>query len=442
MGVLRIAAVQATYVLMNREATIDRVEELTAEAAQQGAQLVVFPEAFVPGTPIWIDTRPIWDGDDEWFAMLVDNAVVIPSPAADRLAMIAEKHGVWLVVGVQEREPTGSTIYNTVLYFSPDGRLVDRHRKLVPTGSERTVWGMGDGSTLRVVDTPHGRIGGLICWENYMPLARFHLYAQGVDVWLAPTLAQGDGWIATMQHLARENRMYVVGVNPVLHVDQIPADFPDRERLVPASFVEEHGPWIEPGNTVIVGPDGALLAGPVREREETLVADLDLAEVAAARRFMDPTGHYNRPDIFQLLVDTTSRQATTRDRDCQHPRGLERPRRLTRSKPSRRQRAARGERTDPKKGARTKGCFGQESSSQSGNAAPPGVVRSRASPAPNEHRSATRVRPFQSEPALRGHKPRAIPVGVDRARDARSPSPRSVWDSCPGGSVSVALVGG
>jgi nitrilase len=243
--------------------------------------------------------------------MLTDNAVVIPGPAADRLAVIAEKNNVWLVVGVQEREPTGSTIYNTVLYFSPDGQLVDRHRKLVPTGSERTVWGMGDGSTLRVVDTQHGRIGGLICWENYMPLARFHLYAQGVDVWLAPTLAQGDGWIATMQHLARENRMYVVGVNPVLHVDQIPADFPDRERLVPASFVDEHGPWIEPGNTVIVGPSGALLAGPLRESEGTLIAELDLAEVAAARRFMDPTGHYNRPDIFRLLVDTTSRRATT-----------------------------------------------------------------------------------------------------------------------------------
>jgi nitrilase len=311
MRQLTIAGVQATYVLMNREATIDRVEELTEGAVQHGAQLVVFPEAFVPGTPIWIDTRPIWDGDDEWFSLLLANAVVIPSPAADRLASIAKHHAVWLVVGIQEREPTGSTIYNTVVYFAPDGRLVDRHRKLVPTGSERTVWGMGDGSTLRVVETEHGRIGGLICWENYMPLARFHLYAQGVDVWLAPTLAQGDGWIATMQHLARENRMFVVGVNPVLHVDGIPADFPRREQLVPPGFIEEHGPWIEPGNTVVVGPSGAVLAGPVREREETVVAELDLTEVAASRRFMDPTGHYNRPDIFRLLVDTTSRKAVT-----------------------------------------------------------------------------------------------------------------------------------
>jgi nitrilase len=169
---------------------------------------------------------------------------------------------------------------------------------------------MGDGSTLRVVETEHGRIGGLICWENYMPLARFHLYAQGVDVWLAPTLAQGDGWIATMQHLARENRMYVVGVNPVLHIDQVPSGFPDRDRLLPDEFVDQNGPWVEPGNTVIVGPNGALLAGPLREAEGTLFAELDLAQVASARRFMDPTGHYHRPDIFRLLVDTTDRQAT------------------------------------------------------------------------------------------------------------------------------------
>jgi nitrilase len=321
MTTLTVAAVQAAQVLMDRDATIDRVAELTAAAADRGAQLVVLPEVFVPGTPIWIDTRPIWDGDGEWFAMLAENAVVIPSPAADRLAAIAAQHGVWLVVGVEEREPTGSTIYNTVLYFSPEGQLVERHRKLVPTGSERTVWGMGDGSTLRVVDTPLGRIGGLTCWENYMPLARFHLYAQGVDVWLAPTLAPGDAWIASMRHLARENRMYVVGVNPVLHVDQIPVDFPQRDELVPADYVEKNGPWIEEGNTVIVGPDGAVVAGPVREREETLVAELDLRTVAAHRRLMDPTGHYNRPDVFRLHVDTTARRPVVAAAEATEPNG-------------------------------------------------------------------------------------------------------------------------
>ena len=311
MGSLRVAAVQASYVLMNREACIDKVEELTADAASRGARLVVFPEAFVPGTPIWIDTRPIWDGDDEWYALLVENTVSVPGPAADRLAAIAEKYAVWLVIGVQEREPHGSTIYDTTLYFSPDGQLAERHRKLVPTGSERTVWGMGDGSTLRVVDTGQGRIGGLICWENFMPLARFHLYAQGLDVWLAPTLAAGDFWVRAMQHIAVENRMYVVAVNPVLHVDQIPADFPDRDRLVPAAYLEEHGPWLEPGSSLIAAPNGTLLAGPVSEAEETLVADLDLSATLTRRRMMDPTGHYNRPDVFRLLVDTTRREATT-----------------------------------------------------------------------------------------------------------------------------------
>ena len=260
---VRVAAVQASYVLMDQGATLDRVAALTAQAAAQGAQLVALPEVFVPGTPVWIDTRPIWDGDEDWFRLLAENAVVVPGPATERMGAFARDNGVWLIVGVEEREQHGGTIYNTVLYFSAEGALVGRHRKLVPTGSERTVWGMGDGSTLRVVDTPFGRVGGLICWENYMPLARFHMYAQGVDLWVAPTLAVGDGWIATLQHLARENRMFVVGVNPVLHADQIPVAFPHRDRLVPPGYVEKNGSWLEEGNTVIIAPSGTILAGPV-----------------------------------------------------------------------------------------------------------------------------------------------------------------------------------
>jgi nitrilase len=294
MTSVRVAAVQASYVLMDRDRTLDRVAELAAAAAAQGAQLVVFPEAFIPGTPIWIDTQPIWDGDADWFRLLAENAVVVPGPATDRLGAIARQHEVWLVIGVQERERSGGTVYNTVLYVAPDGSLVEKHRKLVPTGSERTVWGMGDGSTLRAVETSFERIGGLICWENYMPLARFHMYAQGIDLWLAPTLATGDAWVVTMQHIARENRMFVIGVNPVLHADGIPSDFPHRDRLAPARYLEENGPWLEKGNTVIVGPGGDILAGPVREREETLVADLDLGSVAPSRRLLDPVGHYNR----------------------------------------------------------------------------------------------------------------------------------------------------
>ena len=309
MTTLTVAAVQAAYVLMDREATVARVETLTTEAAGMGADLVVFPEVFVPGTPIWIDAVPIWDGDDKWFAALVDQAVVVPSETTDRLCAAAPDAGVYLVVGINEREPTGSTIYNTVLYMAPDGGLLGRHRKLMPTGSERTVWGMGDGSTLDVYATPLGRLGGLICWENYMPLARFYLYSQGVDIWLAPTLAVGDGWIATMRHIAREGRCYVVGVNPCLHRDQIPADFPDRDRVWSAEPDHE---WVEPGNTVIVGPNGEILAGPARQEETILTAPLDLAQIHAARRMFDPVGHYHRPDVFRLAVDTGSRPVVTR----------------------------------------------------------------------------------------------------------------------------------
>jgi nitrilase len=310
MSTITVAAVQAAYVLMDRDATLAKVEEILRDPAVRAADLVVFPEVFVPGTPIWIDSQPIWDGDDQWFAMLAEQAVVVPGEATDRLAAAAREAGIYLVIGVEEREPTGSTIYNTLLYFDPEGRLLGKHRKLMPTGSERTVWGMGDGSTLETYATSFGRIGGLLCWENYMPLARFYLYAQGVDVWLAPTLAQGDGWIATMRHIAREGRCYVIGVNPCLRVDQIPADFPDRDRVWPADTSEEE--WVEPGNTVIVGPNGDILAGPARYTETVLTAELDLSAVRSARRLFDPVGHYHRPDVFRLAVDTAPRPVVTR----------------------------------------------------------------------------------------------------------------------------------
>jgi nitrilase len=306
---------------MDQAATLDRVAKLSAQAAAEQAQLVVFPEVFVPGTPLWIDTRPIWDDEDDWYRLLVDNAVVVPGPATDRLGDIARENSIWLVIGVEEREAHAATVYNSVLYFNPDGALVEKHRKLVPTGSERTVWGMGDGSTLRVVQTPFGRVGGLICWENYMPLARFYLYAQGVDIWVAPTLAQGDGWIATLRHIARENTMFVIGSNPLQHVDDIPPNFPHREKLITDSHRAEHGEWLEPGNTVIIDPSGNVMAGPIHECEEVLIADLDLGRVAASRRFRDPVGHYHRPDVFRLFVDTAPRPAVIETSGIGAPEG-------------------------------------------------------------------------------------------------------------------------
>ena len=305
-----VAAVQAAYVLMDREKTTCRVEELIGSAAAMGARLIVFPEVFIPGTPIWIDSAPIWDGDEAWFARLVDQAVVVPSPTTDRIGAAAREAGAYVAVGVDEREEHGSTIYNTILYFGPDGKIIEKHRKLMPTGSERTVWGMGDGSTLNVVSTELGRVGGLICWENYMPLARFHLYAQGVEVWLAPTLARGDGWIATMRHIAREGRVWVVGVNPCVRVDQIPTDFPNRDQVWRVMDPDE-AEWVEPGNSVICNPNGEIVAGPLRYQEGILTTEVDLTRVKETRRLFDPAGHYNRPDIFQLTVDTRQRRAVT-----------------------------------------------------------------------------------------------------------------------------------
>ncbi|GAA1004010.1 nitrilase [Acrocarpospora pleiomorpha] len=302
MTTVKIAAVQAAYILMDQKACLEKAAELLRQAAAAGAGIVVFPEAFIPGTPIWIDSRPIWDGDDDWYALLVEQAVTVPGPITDALAAAAGETGTYLVIGVNEREPHGTTIYNTTLYFGPDGTLLGKHRKLMPTGSERTVWGMGDGSTLPVIDTPYGRLSGLICWENYMPLARFYLYSQGVDIWTAPTLAQGDGWLAAMRHIAHEGRCYVIGVNPCVHIDQIPADFPHRDRVWRA---EQE--WVEPGNSIIIDPTGKILAGPARHEETILYADIDLAAVHAARRYFDPVGHYHRPDIFQLTVDTSPR---------------------------------------------------------------------------------------------------------------------------------------
>ncbi|HEU0286326.1 MAG TPA: carbon-nitrogen hydrolase family protein [Nocardioidaceae bacterium] len=308
MATVKIAAVQAAYELMDQKATLSKAIGLLEQAAADGAEIVVFPEVFLPGTPIWIDSVPIWDGDADWYAMLVDQAVVVPGPVTEALGAAARDTGTYVVIGVNEREPNSGTIYNANLYFGPDGALLGKHRKLMPTGSERTVWGMGDGSTLPVIDTPYGRLSGLTCWENYMPLARFHLYAQGVDIWTAPTLATGDAWVATMRHLAREGRCYVVGVNPCLHVDQIPESFPHRDRVWNR---EHHGEWVEEGNTVIVDPSGEILAGPARQEETILTAEVDLTAVRSARRLFDPTGHYNRPDVFQLTVDTRPRSAVT-----------------------------------------------------------------------------------------------------------------------------------
>jgi nitrilase len=293
--VTTIAAVQASPVFLDREATIAKIGVLTKEAAAQGAALVVFPEAFVPAYPDWVWRTTPW-ADNEWYARFADQSVEIPSPACDALGAVAADTGTYLAIGVNERD--GGTIYNTLLYFGPDGALLGKHRKLIPTGGERLVWGQGDGSTLSVFDTPFGRIGGLICWENYMPLARAAMYQQHVDIYLAPTWDNSDVWVSSMRHIAKEGGCYVVGVNSCIRGSDVPADIPGRDDLYGGD-----DDWASRGNTVIVDPSGTVAAGPLVEQAGIIYADIDLAQVQKARRHLDVVGHYARPDVFELKIN-------------------------------------------------------------------------------------------------------------------------------------------
>jgi nitrilase len=298
-----VAAVQAAPVFLDLPATLDKVDALVAEAVAGGASLVVFPEAFVPTYPDWVWRTPAWsEAASDLQQRLHENAVELPGPAADRLGDIAARHGVLLVVGVNERE--GGTLYNTIAYLSSDGELLGRHRKLVPTGGERLVWGAGDGSGLTVHDTPLGRIGGLICWENYMPLARAALYAGGVEIYLAPTWDNSSVWVPTLRHIAKEGRTFVIGVNSILRGSDVPEAVPHRAELYGGD-----DDWMSRGNTAIVDPFGDLLAGPLVEEAGIVFADLDLSLIDRARAQFDVVGHYARPEVFALRVDTTERPA-------------------------------------------------------------------------------------------------------------------------------------
>ena len=295
-----VACVQAEPVILDREATIDRLAELTAEAAGAGASLVVFPESFVPAYPSsawakalagWADARA-----KAAYALLAREAVAVPGPAAERLGDVARANGVWLVTGVTEMDPERpGTLYNTLLYHAPDGSLARRHRKLVPTNHERLVWGQGDGAGLRAFDTGLGRLGGLICWENYMPLARHALYESGIEIYVASTADDGDAWQATLVHLARESRAFVVSPCHFQRAASYPPDFPLARELDGIGLIGR-------GGSAVLAPDGSYLAGPLYDEEGILYAELDPARLLEERQRFDPAGHYHRPDVLQLTL--------------------------------------------------------------------------------------------------------------------------------------------
>ena len=294
------ACVQVEPAVLDRAGTIDRIAERTAEAARAGAGLVVFPETFVPAYPssVWAKALAGWaePGAREAFALLHRESLAVPGADADRLGTIACEHGVWLVVGVNELDPTRpGTLYNSLLTYGPDGTLALHHRKLVPTNHERLVWGQGDGRGLRAIETPLGRIGGLICWENYMPLARFALYESGVEIYIASTADDGDSWQATLRHIALESRAFVVAPCHFQRAGSYPDDFPLRRLLDGRDLLGR-------GGSAILAPDGAYLAGPLYDEEGILYAELDPDRLREARQRFDPAGHYHRPDVLKLSV--------------------------------------------------------------------------------------------------------------------------------------------
>lgn len=300
---VKVAVVQAAPVLFDREASVEKACRLAGEAAAQGSKIILFPEAFVPAYPRGLTFGTTVGGRSPqgrltWQTYWA-NAVDIPGPATEALGEAAARSKAYLVIGVIERDTQFSrgTLYCTVLYFGPDGQLLGKHRKLKPTAGERLIWGEGDGSTLTVINSEFGKIGGLICWENYMPLARMAMYSKGVEIYLAPTADSRDTWQATLRHIACEGRCFVLGCNQFVTKAMYPADLEGVHELDSLPEI------VCRGGSVIIAPLGEVLAGPLYDQEGMLFAELDLAEIARGRFDFDVTGHYARPDVFKLTVN-------------------------------------------------------------------------------------------------------------------------------------------
>jgi nitrilase len=304
--IVRVAVVQPAASPFDLSGALTSVQQGVREAAGQGAKLVLFPEAFLGGYPWGLRFGSAIGGRTEEGKALYqrywESAITIPGPEAHRLGAMAKEAGVILSVGLIERTPgRASTLYCTQATWGEDGSLLGIHRKLKPTAIERLIWGEGDGSTLPVFDTAVGRVGGLICWENYMPLARMALYGKGVEIYLAPTADSRDRWQATLRHIAVEGRCFVLGCNQWVQKLHYPKDI----LALPGVAAELEG-WEDsmcPGGSVIYGPDGTLLAGPLLDSPGVLIADLDLTHLARQRLEFDVVGHYNRPDLFHFTVD-------------------------------------------------------------------------------------------------------------------------------------------
>ncbi|HLK05236.1 MAG TPA: nitrilase-related carbon-nitrogen hydrolase [Candidatus Acidoferrum sp.] len=302
----KAAVVQAASVAFDRERTLEKAAALSAEAASNGVRLVVFPEAFVSAYPRGLDFGAVIGNRTEEgrrdFQRYWESSVDVPGPTVDQLGRIARTNNIYLVMGVIERD--GGTLYCTVLFFAPDGAYLGKHRKLMPTASERLVWGFGDGSTMPVYDTPLGKLGAVICWENYLPLMRASMYAKGIELYCAPTADSRDSWIATVRHIAVEGRCFVLSCNQFNRRRDFPADYR-------TAFGDDPDTVLTRGGSCIVDPFGNFFAGPNFEDEAILIAEIDRAQIVRGKMDLDVVGHYARPDVFQLHVDENPKLPVT-----------------------------------------------------------------------------------------------------------------------------------
>jgi len=306
----KIAIIQEAPYVLDKVKTVEKAAQIIDTVAAQGAELIVFPEAFIPGYPAWIwRLRPggDWGVSEELHTRLLKNAVDLSSDDLAPIMNAAKSNKVTVVCGLNERDYKNSrtTLYNAVVTIDAQGNIANHHRKLMPTNPERMVWGFGDGHGLNVIDTPVGRVGSLICWENYMPLARYALYSQGIEIYIAPTYDSGDAWLGTMQHIAREGKCWVLCCGVALERQDLPSDFPNIEQLYPVT-----DEWINPGDSAVIAPSGEIVSGPLSKEKGYLVVDIDVELSTTSKRALDVAGHYSRPDVFTLEVNK-ARQSPT-----------------------------------------------------------------------------------------------------------------------------------
>ncbi len=299
-NLIKVAAAQLSPVFLNKEKTIEKACNAIKEAAKKGAKLIVFPEAFISGYPDWIWLIPNSKGTDlnKLYIKLVENAVSVPDESTDKLCKAAKTAGINVVMGMNERnsETSNASLFNSLLFINEQGTILGKHRKLIPTGGERLIWSQGDGSNLTSYDTNAGKIAGLICWENFMPLARNAIYESGAQILAAPTWDKSPNWLQSMQYIAREGGLFIISTCMALRINDIPDEYMFK-KLYP-----KDKEWINVGNSCIIAPNGQILAGALEAEEGLLYADIDLNQIIAAKRMFDAVGHYSRPDVFEFSL--------------------------------------------------------------------------------------------------------------------------------------------